>query len=124
MIMVRALICDDSALFRKQLAEILHDAGTLEVIEASNGIDAIRSFKQYEPDFVFIDVIMTRIDGIATLKELLRQNNDAHIFMTSSCSRQDDLNEAIRLGADDFVQKPVNKDNILPLLEKYSPAPS
>ncbi|SDO27311.1 response regulator transcription factor [Alkalicoccus daliensis] len=116
------LICDDSAIFREQLKMILNEAGIQKVYEAGNGIEAVQMFLDYEPDLVFMDIIMPKQDGISTLKELVSYKKNSRIIMTSSCSQQSHLRRALHLGADAYLRKPASEQNILPLLQKYNPA--
>lgn len=121
--MIRTLICDDSALFRRQLTQILHEAGIRDVVEASNGMEAVQLFEEHTPDFVFMDIIMPQKDGMSALKDIKSNKHSARIIMTSSCPQTSHFQKAIQEGADAFVQKPICRNNIFPLIEKYSPAP-
>lgn len=80
--------------------------------EAANGLDAVNMYKNHNPDIVFLDIVMPEKNGIDTTKEIMEYNQTAYIVMASSVGTQSNLKEALKLGAKDFIQKPLNADQI------------
>ncbi|CAM3977081.1 response regulator [Alkalicoccus chagannorensis] len=113
-----AMICDDSPLFRKDMRHFLHEAGFQRVLEASDGYEAAALFKQEHPDVVFMDIIMPKLDGISALKKIAPHKGSAYIIMTSSCSEKSHLRRALHLGADTFIQKPLQQEKTTEVLHQ------
>lgn len=108
----KILISDDSILARKQLKDILSQFGTPTFLEAANGQDAIDIYKKESPSIVFLDIVMPIKDGNAVIHEITDFDPDATIIIVSSVGTQSQLREAIEAGASDFIQKPINADQI------------
>lgn len=113
----KILIGDDSILARKQLKDIIHGYGTPTFFEASNGQDSIDIYKKEKPDLVFLDIVMPVKDGNAAIREIIEFDNDADIIIVSSVGTQSQLKAAIEAGAKDFIQKPLNADQIMHVID-------
>ena len=108
----KILISDDSILARKQLKDAILALGTPTFIETSNGQDAIDSYKREKPQIVFLDIVMPVKDGNAAIREIREFDPRAEIVIVSSVGTQAQLMAAIKAGAKDFVQKPLNPKQI------------
>lgn len=108
----KILISDDSILARKQLKDAILTCGKPTFIETSNGQDAIDSYKREKPDLVFLDIVMPVKDGNAAIREIREFDSNAEIIIVSSVGTQAQLKAAIKAGAKDFVQKPLNPKQI------------
>lgn len=108
----KILISDDSILSRKQLKDAILALGTPTFIETSNGQDAIDSYKSEKPQLVFLDIVMPVKDGNAAIREIREFDPRAEIVIVSSVGTQAQLKAAIKAGAKDFVQKPMNPKQI------------
>ncbi len=113
------LIGDDSILARKQLKDMLTTLGASTFIEAANGQEAIEKFTTEAPDMVFLDIVMPIKDGITAVTEIMQANPDAVIIMVSSVGTQSLLKNALEAGACDFIQKPLNIDQLQNILSKH-----
>ncbi len=109
---MKVLICDDSILSRKKLKDCILSLGCAEVIEAADGDDGISQYKLTNPDLVFMDIVMPRKDGISAVEEILKYDSNAKIVMASSVGTQSFLKDAIKAGATDFLQKPIEQDQV------------
>jgi two-component system chemotaxis response regulator CheY len=103
---LKIVLCDDSMLVRKQLKEILTDAGVKTILEASNGNEALPLIKKHNPQIVFLDIVMPVMNGIETLKEIKKFNSTTKVIMITSSGTQTHLKTALEEGAYDFIQKP------------------
>lgn len=108
----KILIGDDSILARKQLKDIISLFGNPTYLEAANGQITIDLYKQESPDLVFLDIVMPVKDGNAAIKEIMEYDRNAEIIVVSSIGTQSQLRAVIEAGAKDFIQKPLNKDQI------------
>lgn len=102
------LVCDDSILARKSMKDALLSLGYSNISEAANGQTAVNMCKENAPTVVFLDIIMPVKDGITATKEILDNNSAIKVIMCSSVGTQTHLKEAIKAGAKDFIQKPID----------------
>lgn len=116
---LKILISDDSILVRKKLKDFLKSLGISEIYEAVNGQEAVDSYKANKPDLVFMDIIMPVKTGIEALKEILEFDDCAKIVMASSVGTQEHLKDAIEAGAYDFMQKPIDNEQILKFISNF-----
>ncbi|MBU3216290.1 response regulator [Clostridium estertheticum] len=114
--LLKILVCDDSMLIRKKLKEVLKSCGCNNILEASNGQEAVDSYKENNPDLVFMDIIMPFKNGIEAVKEIIEFDNDAKVVMASSAGTKEHVKVAIKAGAFEFVQKPWEKEQINKIL--------
>ena len=114
---IKLLVCDDSILARKSITAMLNSFGYDNIIEVSNGEDAVNRYKEEKPDVVFLDIVMPVKDGITATKEIREFDHEAKIVVISSVGTQTHLREVIKAGAKDFIQKPVDKDLLKQILD-------
>lgn len=115
----RILICDDSILARKQIKDIIAIVGNPTIFEASDGEGAIQIYKEHKPDLVFLDIVMPKKDGNIAIEEIMAYDKDAVIIIVSSVGTQSQLKCALEAGATDFIQKPINKIQIIDAINKH-----
>ncbi len=115
----KILITDDSILARKQLKDIISTLGSPVFIEAVDGQDAIDKYKESKPDLVFLDIVMPKKDGNAAIREIMEFDSEANIIIASSVGTQSQLKLALEAGAKDFIQKPLDKDQVLNVVSKF-----
>ena len=114
----KVLLVDDEEDFLKTLAERLETRG-LKVTTATSGEDALAGIEGQEFDLIVLDLAMPGLDGLETLKRIKTRQPEAEIIMLSGQGSIKTSIEAMKLGAEDFLQKPVN---ISELLDKISEA--
>lgn len=114
----KVLLVDDEEEFLKTLAERLSLRG-LKVTTATSGKEALSSIEGKAFDLIVLDLAMPGMDGIESLKRIKEKQPDAEIIMLSGQGSIRTSIEAMKLGACDFLQKPVDINN---LLEKVSAA--
>ncbi|MFT3870057.1 MAG: response regulator transcription factor [Nibricoccus sp.] len=109
----KILLVDDEAHVRKFIALILKQLGATSIMEASNGRDAVEVFKSAQPNMVLLDVNMPIQDGIQTLREIRTLSTDCVVVMLTSLANRQTVEEALNLGADNYIRKDTPKDEIL-----------
>lgn len=114
----KILICDDSILARKQLKDVILTIGTPAIFESKDGEESIEIYKTEQPDLIFLDIVMPKVDGKEVLRQILEQNPKAKIVIVSSVETHEVLMETLKLGAIDFVQKPFSELQIINALSK------
>ena len=114
----KVLLVDDETDFLSALAERLKARG-LKVSTATSGEDAVTNADKEGFDLIVLDMAMPGIDGLETLKRIKAKQPDAEIIMLTGQGSIKTSIEAMKLGAEDFLQKPVN---ITELMDKISEA--
>jgi two-component system chemotaxis response regulator CheY len=111
------MVVDDAMFMRKKCAQVLTENG-YSVVEAGNGVEAISAYKQSRPDGVLLDITMPDMDGIQTLKEILKMDPTAKVSMCSAMGQQSMVIEALKSGAKDFVVKPFDVARVIGAVKK------
>src|SRR5208283_3223575 len=109
------LIVDDEERILNFLKTKLRTTG-YDVMLAVNGIEALDKVKEQEPDLIVMDVIMPKMDGFQTLKEL-RTFSTVPVIMLSARGDDSDRIKGLGLGADDYLPKPFNPDELVARIE-------
>ncbi|TAK75353.1 MAG: response regulator [Aquabacterium sp.] len=109
----RVLVVDDAAVDRQLLCDVLQPLG-FEVMQAASGTEALRIAGRFRPHLVMLDIDMPEIDGWETAR-LLRANkiSDAPVLIVSANAFEIDLHNAVGVGREDFLVKPLNIDELL-----------
>lgn len=115
----KILIADDSILARKQLKDMITTLGTPVFFEAQDGQGAIDQYKQNKPDLVFLDIVMPNKDGNIAIEEIINFDPNAVIIITSSAGTQSQLKKAIEAGAKEFIQKPLDPEQVLNVIKRF-----
>lgn len=102
----RVLVIDDEAIVRDSIVAYLEDSG-FDVIEAENGELGIECFRQHKPAVVLCDLRMPKMDGLAVLRALREISPDTPFIVVSGAGVMADVVEALRLGASDYLIKPI-----------------
>lgn len=110
----RVVVADDSLVIRMMLRNQLEEYGHV-VIEAVDGVEALRACRESQPDVILLDIEMPKLDGHGVLGELRKSPQTAEIpvvFLTSR-STAEDVVEGLRLGAHDYLGKPFEPSELL-----------
>lgn len=108
----KILVVDDHALFRAGLISLIDDMRGFEVVgEASNGVEALSIVELSEPDIILMDVNMPLMDGVEAVKEL-RKTYQGKILMLTISKQDRDLLGAIQSGADGYLLKNTDPDEL------------
>ena len=109
---MKILIADDSEFMRTVLTDLIGKLyPSAEVIPAVDGKEAKELFMEHKPDLVLLDIIMPNMTGIEVLKEI-GQEHGKKVVIVSSVGQEETINEAKELGADAYVTKPFDEDNL------------
>jgi two-component system nitrogen regulation response regulator NtrX len=106
------LIVDDEEGIRESLSGIFEDEG-YEVLTSSSGEEALKALKEQNPDLILLDVWLPGIDGIKTLKEIKGLKPDLPVIMISGHGNIELAVKATRMGAYDFLEKPLSLERVL-----------
>jgi two-component system chemotaxis response regulator CheY len=108
----RILVADDAAFVRQWCRATLVRRGH-EVVEAADGAEAIRLFREQRPDLVLLDILMPGAGGLAALREIRAVDPAAHVAMLTTEGHADVEREALAAGARAFVVKPATADRLM-----------
>jgi len=113
----KILIVDDAAFMRMMLSDILVEKGYNIVGEAEDGKEALRLYKELEPDLVTMDIVMPNVGGIESIREILKIDSKAKILVVSALGQQALVQEAVEAGARGFVVKPFKPEKVIEEVE-------
>ena len=117
---LKVLVVDDSNTIRRS-AEIFLKQGGHEVLLADDGFDALAKINDYQPDLVFCDILMPRLDGYQTCAIIKRNAKFANIpvVMLSSKDGVFDKARGRMVGSQDYLTKPLTKDQLLQAVQQF-----
>src|SRR5512134_2252092 len=114
---VRVLLIDDHALVRKGIEELLQSRGVQVVAAVGSGEEGVRRARELPADLILLDVKMPGMNGIETLKQLRASGVGAPVVMLTMSREDADLSAALRAGAQGYLLKDMEPEELLPALE-------
>ncbi len=106
------LIADDAGFMRAMLRQIIEDMEWTVAGEAHDGTEAIAQYRKLQPDLVLLDITMPKLDGTEALKSILKEDPQAQVVMITALGQKDQVLNAIKAGARDFIIKPFDHDRV------------
>lgn len=113
--MLRFLVVDDSAAMRQLITFALRRMGNVEIIEAADGVDALKKLPTGRFDLVITDVNMPVMDGLKLVK-LIKTNptyKDVPVIIITTEGASEDREKGLALGATAYIAKPIQTSNLL-----------
>lgn len=120
---LKVMIIDDSKTIRRTAETLLEKAGC-QVITAVDGFDALAKIADTNPDLIFVDIMMPRLDGYQTCA-LIKNNADFANKPVIMLSSKDGLFDKARgriVGSDEYLTKPFSKEELFDAISRYRPA--
>lgn len=116
----KVLVIDDSNTIRRS-AEIFLRQGGHEVVLAEDGFDALSKVNDHDPQLIFCDILMPRLDGYQTCAIIKRNPRFTHVpvIMLSSKDGLFDKARGRMVGSEDYLTKPFTKEQLLRAVEQY-----
>jgi CheY-like chemotaxis protein len=110
--MKKILVADDNAVSRELIREVL-EADDYQVIEASDGREALNKLREQQPDLVLLDIQMPILDGHALIRELRADPrfSGLPVVALTAYAMQGDREKALTLGFDRYITKPIDIPN-------------
>ncbi len=115
--MANILLVDDEQSYRQLLSLVFEESGH-KIRTAKNGRDALEQLQNEAADIIISDVRMPDMDGIALLREARKENPDIGVILMTAFATVDTAREAFILGADDFIQKPFDVEELKLIVKK------
>lgn len=118
---VSIMMVDDHPLLRKGLRQLIELEDELTIVgEASSGAEALAIVEDCDPDLITLDLNMQGMDGLETLRALRNQGISARILMLTVSDNDEDVIEAIRSGADGYLLKDMEPDELIDKIKEAS----
>ena len=115
----KVLVVDDEPSMLRYMKTMLELEG-FQVETANNGLECLERLEHgAAPDLVFLDVLMPELDGLQTLERIHQEKPDAKVVMLSCVTDTPKVVQAMRLGAQDYLAKPFEKDALDTVLKRY-----
>lgn len=118
---VKVMVIDDSNTIRRSAGIFLLQAGC-EVILAEDGFDALAKIADHQPDVIFVDIMMPRLDGYQTCA-LIKKNSrfrDTPVIMLTSKDGLFDRARGRLVGSDEYLTKPFTKETLLAAVRRHT----
>jgi len=119
---LRVMVIDDSKTIRRTAETLLKKEGC-EVVTATDGFEALAKIADHQPQIIFVDIMMPRLDGYQTCA--LIKNNSAFkstpVIMLSSKDGLFDKAKGRIVGSDQFLTKPFSKEELLDAIQAHVP---
>lgn len=114
----KILLVEDEATMRRLIGMLLKRQGH-EVIEAENGVRIVELVQEHQPDLILLDIMMPVVDGLTALRRVRETPgiDDTPIIILSAKSQVEDRVEGLRLGADDYLVKPADPEELMARIE-------
>ncbi len=117
---MKYLVTDDSRMARKMIIkamqEIINDED--EIIQATNGKEAVLLYKEQTPDICFMDLTMPVMDGFEATLAINEYDSKAKVIIVSADIQKGSMEKAKENGALGFIKKPINPENFKNMLDK------
>ncbi len=111
---LRILLVDDHPMMRAGLASVLlMDPDFASVMQASDGDSALQIWRENQPDVTLLDISMGGMDGIDTLRQLIRDFPSARVLMLTTSEASEDIRHAMEAGACGYVTKNINAGDLV-----------
>ena len=115
------LVCDDTAGVRDSLKLILGKEYILAY--ATNGEEAVEYVKEHHPKLVIMDIKMPKMGGLDALRRIKRVRPKVRVIMATGYESSDVAVQAVHLGADDYLVKPFDREQVRTKIHAFLPSP-
>ena len=116
------MVVDDSRMARKMVLRAIKkyiDEDKDSIIQAYNGAEAVALYREYEPDFVFMDLTMPVMDGFEALEQIKKFDKNARIIILSADIQQGAVEKVLANGALQFIKKPIDTSKMEEIFEHH-----
>ena len=113
------IICDDSSFARKQMIRALPENWDVEITLASQGEEALSAIKEGKGEVMFLDLTMPVLDGYGVLEQIRAQDLPSVVIVVSGDVQPEAYERVKKLGALDFIKKPVDREIVRSVLTQY-----
>ncbi|OQY04505.1 MAG: hypothetical protein B6I20_02960 [Bacteroidetes bacterium 4572_117] len=115
---MKVLVVEDDYGSREYLLNLVRLEG-YEVRAVENGEEGLAEYKSFDPDIIISDIQMPIMDGLQMLNIIRKDKSDTIFIITTAFGTEDYAIEALRLGANNYLKKPIKSQSLIKLLNKY-----
>lgn len=116
--MKKILIADDEASLRFLITETLSMNENFEVTQASTGDEALKLYKEINPDIVILDVMMPNMTGYEVAEEIIKLGKLCKIIILTAKVQAQDIEQGKTIGIDEYITKPFSPMELLNIVQK------
>ena len=113
------VICDDSSFARKQMNRALPESWDVDITFASQGEEAISAIRAGKGEVMFLDLTMPILDGYGVLQIIKDEDLPSMVIVVSGDIQPEAFDRVKKLGALDFIKKPVDRETVVKVLTSY-----
>ncbi len=113
------LICDDSGFARKQMSKALPEGWDIEISFATNGQEAITAIEEGKANIMFLDLTMPVMDGYQVLEQIKKCDLPSMVIVVSGDIQPEAVDRVKKMGALDFIKKPIDREKTKQVLAAY-----
>lgn len=118
---LRILVADDHPVVREGLAAILNRQPDMEVVaEACDGVEALSEWRRIRPDLCLLDLRMPRLDGVAVVEQIRRDDSGARIVILTTYDGEEGIYQSLRAGAKGYLLKDAPRDALLQCVRRVA----
>lgn len=119
--MKKVLVVDNSSYMRMFVKKVVEKGGPFSIFEASGKDEAMEIFNAEKPHIVILDLNMseTTMDGMDVLTDIMESDPETIVIIISAVQHQEVKGQCIALGAKNYINKPIDTDSLLKILEEY-----
>lgn len=118
--MIRFFLIEDDAVVRRMLERIIQDSGLGEIVGQASDGNQVSIDQLFGVDVIIIDLLMPELDGIQTIKKLQAEGFAGRFIMVSQVENKEMIGEAYLQGIDTFIQKPINRLEVMSVLKRVA----
>ncbi|MGC5325213.1 response regulator [Brevibacillus sp. SYSU BS000544] len=118
--MIRFFLIEDDAVVRRMLERLIYESGLGEIVGQANDGAHVSIDQLFGVDVVLIDLLMPELDGIQTIKKIREAGFNGRFIMVSQVENKEMIGEAYSQGIDTFIQKPINRLEVLSVLKRVA----
>ena len=109
---MKVMLEDDSRTIRNIQKNVLSQLGHTDILEAGDGVEALKILEKETPDLMLVDWNMPNMDGITLVRKVRETNKRTPIIMCTTEAQKDRVIEAIKAGVNNYVVKPFNVESL------------
>lgn len=115
---MKIMLVDDSRTIRNIQINMLTQLGYADIVEAADGVEALKALESVKPDLMLLDWNMPNLDGLAMLKSLRESGHTFPVIMCTTEAEKSRVITAIQAGANNYVVKPFSTDTLAQKIEQ------
>ena len=116
---MKVLVVDDSSMIRRLIKNTLTQSGYEEVLEATNGREAVNSTMAEQPDLILMDWNMPEVTGLEAVQAIRASGNKVPIVMVTTETEKQRVVQAVQAGINDYLVKPFTPEALIERVKKF-----